>query len=149
MGRMVEKNMGGVEELVDELRNYRWVAIGGEVKELDEEVLDELLSEFESADTIVFNYNEKVGNEIETQYYRSSWLSRFRKIEYAYVISNEIETRKIIEGVRFNEDDDYSAIFEYRVSGDSVIIKVDINNFDNEFEFTKTLWITFLGGEEE
>ena len=145
---MVEKNMGGVEEFVNELKSFRKAAVGGEVRELDE-VLDELLSEFESADTIVFNYNEKVGNEIETQYYRSSWLSRFRKIEYAYVISNEIETRKIIEGVRFNEDDDYSAIFEYRVSGDSVIIKVDINNFDNEFEFTKTLWITFLGGEEE
>ena len=145
MGRMVEKNMGGVEELVDELRNYRWVAIGGEVKELDEEVLDELLSEFESADTIVFNYNEKVGNEIETQYYRSSWLSRFRKIEYAYVISNEIETRKIIEGVRFNEDDDWEAVYTYEIKGDCIVIEVDINNFDNEHEFNKTVWITFLG----
>ena len=144
---MVE-NMGGMEELVDELRNYRWVAIGGEIREMSE-ILDEIVNEIESADTIVFNYNEKVGNEVETQYYRTSWLARYRKTEYAYVLANDIEIIKVAESVRFDEDDDYSAIFEYRVSGDSVIIKVDINNFDNEFEFTKTLWITFLGGEEE
>jgi len=145
---MVEKNMGGVEEFVNELRNYRWVAIGGEIREMSE-ILDEIVNEIESADTIVFNYNEKVGNEVETQYYRTSWLARYRKTEYAYVLANDIEIIKVAESVRFDEDDDYSAIFEYRVSGDSVIIKVDINNFDNEFEFTKTLWITFLGGEEE
>jgi len=140
---MVE-NMGGMEELVDELRNYRWVAIGGEIREMSE-ILDEIVNEIESADTIVFNYNEKVGNEVETQYYRTSWLARYRKTEYAYVLANDIELIKVAESIRFNEDDDWEAVYTYEIKGDCIVIEVDINNFDNEHEFNKTVWITFLG----
>ena len=114
-----------------------------------EELWNEIEEELNTADTIIYNKTEtetETEGTVEIEHYRTSWLARYRKTQYGYVLGEDVSVSQVWEKEMIDEDDDWEAVYLYKIKGDYIVIEVNVNNFDCEHEFTKTLWIT-IGGE--
>ena len=133
--------MEWTEEVIHKIHKISKVGYKGKIYEVGE-MLDEIKGELDSADTIVY-WDSKTETEgtVEIEHYRTSWLARYRKTQYGYVLGEDVSVSRVWEKEMMDEDDDWEAVYLYEIKGDYVVIEVDINNFDNEHEFTKTLWI--------